>query len=207
VLRPGSGTEWERTFWFVFNRTTNPMCLIDEHRRVVEVNDAALTMVGRSRGEVIGRIATDFIAPSDRPRSEQRWQEILEHESADYEGTGTILKANESEFEIDFAARVVRIGGRRLAVYVMLIKSARPAAVKRGAGARGELTKRERQIVTEIAMGSDSKRIAADLHISPETVRTHVRNAMTKLNARTRAQLVALVMSTDGHLHLPRVGE
>jgi DNA-binding CsgD family transcriptional regulator len=56
-------------------------------------------------------------------------------------------------------------------------------------------------------MGSDSNKIAADLHISPETVRTHVRNAMTKLNARTRAQLVALVMSTDGHLHLPRVGE
>ena len=207
MLRPGSGTEWERAFWFVFNNTTNPMCLIDEHRRVVEVNESALTLVGRSRGEVIGRNARDFIAPSDRPRSEQRWQEILKHDSADYEGTGTILRANESEFEIDFAARVVRVGGRRLAVYVMLVKSARPAAVKRGAGARGDLTKRERQIVTEIAMGSDSNKIAADLHISPETVRTHVRNAMTKLNARTRAQLVALVMSTDGHLHLPRVGE
>ena len=207
MVRPGSGTEWERAFWFVFNHTANPMCLIDEHRRVVEVNEPALTLVGRSRGEVIGRIATDFIAPSDRPRSEQRWQEILEHDSADYEGTGTILRANESEFEIDFAARVVRVGGRRLAVYVLMIKSARPVAVKRGAGARGELTKRERQIVTEIAMGSDSNQIAADLRISPETVRTHVRNAMTKLNARTRAQLVALVMSTDGHLHLPRVRE
>ena len=48
---------------------------------------------------------------------------------------------------------------------------------------------------------------ASDLHISKETVRTHVRNAMVKLNARTRAQLVALVMSTDGQLHLPRVEE
>jgi DNA-binding NarL/FixJ family response regulator len=79
--------------------------------------------------------------------------------------------------------------------------------VKQGRRRGGNLTKRERQIVTEIAMGSDTNQIGADLHISPETVRTHVRNAMSKLNARTRAQLVALVMSTDGHLHLPRLEE
>lgn len=36
----GSGTGWERGFWFVFNRSTNPMCLIDEERRIVEVNDS-----------------------------------------------------------------------------------------------------------------------------------------------------------------------
>jgi PAS domain S-box-containing protein len=207
VLRPGSGTEWERAFWFVFNHTTNPMCLVDEHRRVVEVNEAALILTGRSRGDVIGRIAADFIAPSDRPRSERRWREILEHESADYEGTGTILRADESELEIDFAARVVRVSGRRLAVYVLMIKSARPVTAKRGPRRGGTLTKREREVVTEIAMGNDTNQIATDLHISKETVRTHVRNAMSKLNARTRAQLVALVMSTDGHMHLPRVGE
>lgn len=207
MLRPGSGTEWERAFWFVFNHTTNPMCLVDEHRRVVEVNEAALILTGRSRGDVIGRIAADFIAPSDRPRSERRWREILEHESADYEGTGTILRADESELEIDFAARVVRVSGRRLAVYVLMIKSARPVTAKRGPRRGGTLTKREREVVTEIAMGNDTNQIATDLHISKETVRTHVRNAMSKLNARTRAQLVALVMSTDGHMHLPRVGE
>src|SRR5262249_13505468 len=108
------------------------MCLIDEDRRVVEVNSAAFSLLGRSRGEVIGRIATDFLAPSDRPRSEQRWRDILEHDAADYEGTGTILRANGSELEIDFAARLVRVGGRRLAVYVMLIKSARPVGVTPG---------------------------------------------------------------------------
>lgn len=207
MLRAGSGTEWERAFWFVFTNTTNPMCLIDEDRRVVEVNSAAFSLLGRSRGEVIGRIATDFLAPSDRPRSEQRWRDILEHDAADYEGTGTILRANGSELEIDFAARLVRVGGRRLAVYVMLIKSARPVGVTPGRRRRGDLTKRERQIVTEIAMGRDTSQVAGDLHISRETVRTHVRNAMSKLNARNRAHLVALVMSTDGDLHLPRMEE
>jgi DNA-binding CsgD family transcriptional regulator len=42
------------------------------------------------------------------------------------------------------------------------------------------------------------------LYVTPATVRTHVRNAMSKLGARTRAQLVAVAMacgeiSPDGH--------
>ena len=39
--------------------------------------------------------------------------------------------------------------------------------------------------------------IAQTLHVSPSTVRTHVRNSMTKLGAHTRAQLVAVAM--EGH--------
>ena len=37
-------------------------------------------------------------------------------------------------------------------------------------------------------------RTVSRLFISPETVRTHVRNAMTKLEADTRTQAVALAL-------------
>ena len=40
--------------------------------------------------------------------------------------------------------------------------------------------------------------IAAELHISHDTVRTHVRNAMNKVGARSRAHLVAKVLA-EGH--------
>ena len=40
---------------------------------------------------------------------------------------------------------------------------------------------------------------AERLGISPETVRTHVRNAMNKLGARTRAQAIAIAMR-DGEI-------
>jgi DNA-binding CsgD family transcriptional regulator len=36
--------------------------------------------------------------------------------------------------------------------------------------------------------------IAEELSISPETVRTHVRNAMAKLDVHTRAELVAVAL-------------
>jgi DNA-binding NarL/FixJ family response regulator len=45
-----------------------------------------------------------------------------------------------------------------------------------------------------LANGYSNPEIAQRLFISPETVRTHVRNAMTKLEADTRTQAVALAL-------------
>ena len=44
-------------------------------------------------------------------------------------------------------------------------------------------------------MGLTSAEIADELHVSHNTVRTHVRNAMGKLEARSRAHLVAKSMA------------
>ena len=75
----------------------------------------------------------------------------------------------------------------------------RPAvsARRRPEASQLSLTKREREVVRLIALGRATGEIAMVLNISSETVRTHVRNAMTKLGAHTRAQLVALVLSNE----------
>jgi DNA-binding NarL/FixJ family response regulator len=56
------------------------------------------------------------------------------------------------------------------------------------------LSTREREILGLLANGFSNPEIAARLFISPETVRTHVRNAMAKLEADTRTQAVALAL-------------
>jgi DNA-binding CsgD family transcriptional regulator len=63
------------------------------------------------------------------------------------------------------------------------------------------LTERERQVITLIALGRETDEIAAELHISRETVRSHVRNAMSKLGVHTRAQLVAVTLCAERALH------
>lgn len=60
--------------------------------------------------------------------------------------------------------------------------------------ARGVLTRREREILGFLAEGMSGAQIAEKLVLSPETVRTHVRNARTKLGATTRSQAVALAL-------------
>jgi DNA-binding CsgD family transcriptional regulator len=56
------------------------------------------------------------------------------------------------------------------------------------------LTRREREILGLLAEGMSGAQIATKLVLSPETVRTHVRNAMAKLGASTRSQAVALAL-------------
>jgi DNA-binding CsgD family transcriptional regulator len=59
---------------------------------------------------------------------------------------------------------------------------------------RVPLTRREREILGALAEGMSGAQIAEQLVLSPETVRTHVRNAMSKLGASTRSQAVALAL-------------
>ncbi|MGW5777713.1 LuxR C-terminal-related transcriptional regulator [Streptomyces sp. NPDC003863] len=53
-------------------------------------------------------------------------------------------------------------------------------------------TAREREAMAMAAIGLSNEEIAARMHVNPFTVRTHVHRAMAKLDARDRAQLVAI---------------
>jgi DNA-binding NarL/FixJ family response regulator len=56
------------------------------------------------------------------------------------------------------------------------------------------LTKREREVLRLLADGLSNEEIGKQLFISPETVRTHLRKAMGKLDADTRTQAVATAL-------------
>lgn len=65
------------------------------------------------------------------------------------------------------------------------------------------LTDREREVTALVADGMSNTEIARQLTLSPLTVKTHVNHAMTKLDARDRAQLVVLAYQT-GLARAPR---
>ncbi|BCB74840.1 response regulator transcription factor [Phytohabitans flavus] len=58
------------------------------------------------------------------------------------------------------------------------------------------LTPREREMVALVATGLSNQEIAEQVFLSPFTVRAHVQRAMTKLQARDRAQLVVIAYQT-----------
>ena len=74
------------------------------------------------------------------------------------------------------------------------------ASSRRSASAGSRpLSAREREVLGMLAEGLSGAAIAERLVLSPETVRTHVRNAMDKLGASTRSQAVALALE-DGQI-------
>jgi two-component system, NarL family, response regulator LiaR len=56
------------------------------------------------------------------------------------------------------------------------------------------LSARERDILRLLADGKSNDEIAATLYIAADTVRTYIRRAMTKLDADTRTQAVAIAV-------------
>ena len=61
-----------------------------------------------------------------------------------------------------------------------------------GPGSRGRLTRRQRQILQLLANGGSTTIAAEELQVSEETVRTHTKNLIARLEARNRAHAVAI---------------
>lgn len=60
-----------------------------------------------------------------------------------------------------------------------------------GMPAAAGLTPREIEVLQLLANGLNNESIGSELHISPDTVRSHIRKAMVKLRATTRTEAVA----------------
>jgi DNA-binding NarL/FixJ family response regulator len=61
-------------------------------------------------------------------------------------------------------------------------------------GSRGTLTRRQRQILQQLADGESTSAAARTLDVSEETVKTHTKNILERLHARNRTQAVAIAL-------------
>jgi DNA-binding NarL/FixJ family response regulator len=59
------------------------------------------------------------------------------------------------------------------------------------------LTAREEEVLATVARGRTNSEIAAELHISLSTVKTHLASLMRKLDARNRVEIVMWAYETD----------
>ena len=72
-----------------------------------------------------------------------------------------------------------------------------PARCRRRRRASGQLSARERELVTLVAQGRTNAQIAAQLYISVRTVSSHLDRIRDKTGCRRRADLTRLALS-DG---------
>jgi DNA-binding NarL/FixJ family response regulator len=112
-------------------------------------------------------------------------EELLD--GLDAGAAGFALKSGAPE-ELRDAIRTVAEGGEYLDPRLSSFLS------RRNGERRFLLSPREREILALLSKGLSGEAAAQELHLSPETVRTHVRNAMGKLDASTRVHAVALAL-------------
>lgn len=108
---------------------------------------------------------------------------------------GFALKAGPAR-DLVAAARAVASGGTYVDPHLTFVL---------GESATGEvatLSPREREVMAALAEGLKGPQVAERLGIAPDTVRTHVENAMQKLDARTRAHAIAIALE-HGLIEIP----
>ncbi|HEY2692287.1 MAG TPA: response regulator transcription factor [Streptosporangiaceae bacterium] len=108
-------------------------------------------------------------------------------------GAAGFLVKDTDAAELIRAVRVVADGESLLSPTVtrrLISEFAAHTREARSLAGLDDLTPREREVVALIATGLSNEEISRKIYVSPSTVKTHAARAMTKLNARDRAQLV-----------------
>ncbi|MFH8383762.1 response regulator [Kitasatospora sp. NPDC018058] len=120
--------------------------------------------------------------------------------SALHAGASGFLLKDTRPADLLEAIRVVAAGDSLLAPGVTrrLIEefTRRPEAGRQPAAELAETTGREREVLTLVGLGLSNHEIAAHLHVSLSTAKTHVGRLLMKLGARDRAQLVIAAYET-----------
>src|SRR5688572_15899946 len=179
-----------------------PMVLIDDERRYVAANRPALLAFRLTLARMQSYRVDDLTPPGKQSRLEGLWQSLIQrgHASGDFELVGP----DGGPWPVVFyAVKDVRPGCHVVAFAPEGWSDSDLAEVRDGSempdgsSATSALSAREREIVDLLAVGLTGEQIAERLALSPETVRTQVRNAMRRVGAKTRAHLVALA-APDG---------
>jgi DNA-binding CsgD family transcriptional regulator len=188
-----------KLFSAAFAQSRNAMALVDGARRHVDANGAYVALLGYPRSAIIGQPTYRFVVGGPQATVTE-WERMVAQ--GRFTGTTELEGADGTHVGVQWAATTEVITGRNLVLFVALSTSRWGGRFRRTVaegGETGTLTAREREIVRLVALGRTGPEIADDLVIAHDTVRTHVRNAMDKLGARSRAHLVAKAIGA-GHV-------
>jgi DNA-binding NarL/FixJ family response regulator len=107
-------------------------------------------------------------------------------ESAELRGMLEAVARGEAAITPAIAARIL----------AELARPSSPAAQPAGSGPRDpdRLTERELDVLRLVVAGRRNKEMAAELGISENTVKFHLRNILDKLHAQSRAEMVAMAV-------------
>ena len=193
-----SPDDWSNLFQAAFRDSRNAMVLADDDRVIVDVNGACLRLLGHARTDIVNRPMYEFVA--GRPvMTPQEWTMALARHR--FSGDAEMVRADGATVDVQWGATTELVTGRRLVLVVALSVSGRGLGIRGDdqpeAAGSGVLSNREREVLRLVALGGTAAEIGDELQISHHTVRTHLRNSMKRVGARSRAHLVAKALG-DG---------
>jgi PAS domain S-box-containing protein len=167
-------------------------------------NAHAESVYGWSRLEALGRHIVDLTVPDESRRTAEQIMDAIQR-GASWEGTFRVRRKDGSRFTafvkdspiLNSGGHLVGIVGVSIEIGDPVLAEAVRTVVDEGMRPQRRtraLSPREREVLALLARGLTGEQIAERLVLSPETVRTHIRNAREKLGASTRVEAVTMAL-------------
>lgn len=184
----------------LFGKSASAMLLADDDRVYRNANQAACEVLSVEREEIVGKRIDEFTDPALLDQVPALYQAFLE--AGSLSGNFTMLDGNGNPVEFSYSASANVMPGLHLSILIPLEETDPELDVAEQTNNHPTaLTDREKEVLTLLALGETNSTIAEQLHLSPETVRSHTRSARLRLGARSRSHAIALALQS-GQLEL-----
>jgi len=159
-----------------------PSYVLDTMGIVRWLNPAAEQLLG----DVRGRHFTSVVAPEDSNRARELFsRKVLGASPTD--ATGVLISTAGTRVAVEISAVPLKNGERVVGVFGLF--EGRPD--DEPTATHPHLTPRQLEVLRLLQQGRSTKQIAAELHLSVETVRNHIRRLFRALGVNSRLEAVA----------------
>jgi PAS domain S-box-containing protein len=160
-----------------------PSYVLDTTGVVRWINAAAQQLLG----DVRGRHLTSVVAPEDSRRARELFTRKVLGSAPATDTTGVLISTVGTRVPVELSSVPLRNGERVVGVFGLLegLADGSPSAP------HPHLTPRQVEVLRLLEKGRSTKQIAAELHLSAETVRNHIRHLFRALGVNSRLEAVA----------------
>jgi PAS domain S-box-containing protein len=160
-----------------------PSYVLDTTGIVRWINPAAERLLG----DIRGRHYTSVVAPEDSRRAQELFARKVLGTAPATDSTGVLMSKAGARVAVELSSVPLMNGERVVGVFGLIDEHAddRPTAP------HPHLTPRQVEVLRLLERGRSTKQIAAELHLSVETVRNHIRRLFRALGVHSRIEAVA----------------
>jgi PAS domain S-box-containing protein len=162
-----------------------PSYVIDASGVIRWLNPAAQRLVGDVRGKQF----TSVVVPDARRHARQVFADKIAGTAPVTDAEVELLDEDGDIVGVELSSVPLTRGGKVIGVFGQIVhQEARPP----GEHVHRALTPRQVEVLGHLAKGRSTRQIASELHLSPETVRNHVRHLLRALGVHSRLEAVAV---------------
>ena len=161
-----------------------PSYVVDTTGIVRWINPAAERLLG----DVRGRQFTSVVAPEDTPGARERFVQKMLGTSATSEASGHLVSPSGTMVPVEVSSVRLMNGERVVGVFGLIEERPEDTTT----APHPHLTPRQAEVLRLLERGHSTKQIAAELHLSTETVKNHIRGLFRALGVHSRLEAVAV---------------